>query len=101
MPSNGLLLNHKQTFAPIIHIFTDGEGDRIESRLPFKIFSILTETTAIDQNGCIPTLARYYLNASVAVHLVPSYVRVTSVLSSCNFLFTAFYLLHFVPNAFP
>ena len=28
-------------FPPIIWIFTEGEGDRIESRLPFKIFSTL------------------------------------------------------------
>ena len=31
-------LNLKQTFQPIIWIFTGGEGDGIESRLPFKIF---------------------------------------------------------------
>ena len=28
-------------FPPMIWIFTEGEGDRIESRLPFKIFSTL------------------------------------------------------------
>ena len=33
-----------QTFPPIIWIFTDGEGDGIESRLPFKIFSTLQST---------------------------------------------------------
>ena len=42
MPSNVLLLHLKQTFLPIIWIFTEGEGDGIESRLPFKIFSTLT-----------------------------------------------------------
>ena len=31
----------KQTFPPIIWIFIEGEGDGIESRLPFKIFSTL------------------------------------------------------------
>ena len=38
-PSNVLPLHLKQTFQPIIWIFT--EGDRIESRLPSKIFSTL------------------------------------------------------------
>ena len=41
MPSNGLPLHLKQTFPPIISIFTEGEGNGIESRLPFKIFSTL------------------------------------------------------------
>ena len=40
-PSNVLLLHLKQTFPPIIWIFTEGEGGGIESRLPFKIFSTL------------------------------------------------------------
>ena len=34
-------LQLKQTFPPIIWIFTEGEGDGIESSLPFKIFSTL------------------------------------------------------------
>ena len=38
-PSNVLPLHHKQTFPPIIWIFTERDG--IESRLPFKIFSTL------------------------------------------------------------
>ena len=38
MPSNVLPLHLKQ----IIWIFTEGEGDGIESRLPFKIFSTLS-----------------------------------------------------------
>ena len=41
-PSNVLPLHLKQTFLPIIWIFTEGEGDGINSRLPFKIFSTLT-----------------------------------------------------------
>ena len=41
MPSNILPLHHKQTFPPIIWIFTEGEGDGIKSRLPSKIFSTL------------------------------------------------------------
>ena len=35
-------LHLKQTFPPIILIFTEGEGDGIESRLPFKISSTLS-----------------------------------------------------------
>ena len=34
-------LHLKQTFPNIIWIFTEGEGDGIKSRLPFKIFSTL------------------------------------------------------------
>ena len=41
MTSNILSLRLKQTFLPIIWIFTQGEGDEIESRLPFKIFFTL------------------------------------------------------------
>ena len=38
-PSNVLPLHLKQTFPPIIWIFTGGEGDEMESRVPFKVFS--------------------------------------------------------------
>ena len=38
MPNIVLPLHLKQTFLPIIWIFTEGEGDRIKSRLPSKIF---------------------------------------------------------------
>ena len=36
MPSNVLPFNLKQTFPSIIWIFTEGEGDGIKVRLPFK-----------------------------------------------------------------
>ena len=42
MPSNVLPLHLNQTFPPVIWIFTEAEGDGIESWLPFKIFSTLT-----------------------------------------------------------
>ena len=45
--SNILHLHLKQTFPPIIWIFTDGEGDGIESRLHVKIFSTLTVLTKL------------------------------------------------------
>ena len=41
MPSNVLPLLLKQTFLPIIQIFTESEGDGIESRLSSQIFSTL------------------------------------------------------------
>ena len=41
----------RQIFLPIIWIFNEGEGDGIESRQPFKIFSTL-----------------YIMSLSVAVH---------------------------------
>ena len=41
-PSNVLPLHLKQTFLPIIWIFTEGESDGSDSRQPFKIFSTLT-----------------------------------------------------------
>ena len=44
MSSNVLPLHLKQTFLPIIWIFTEGEGDGIKSRLLFKIFSTSSQT---------------------------------------------------------
>ena len=38
----------KQTFPLIIWIFNEGEGDRIKSRLPFKIFSTLPECDEVE-----------------------------------------------------
>ena len=43
MPINVLPSQLKQTFPPMIWIFAEGEGDGIESRLPFQIFSTLPE----------------------------------------------------------
>ena len=40
-PTRFYLLCFKQTFLPIIWIFTEGEGDEIESRLSSEIFSTL------------------------------------------------------------
>ena len=48
MPSNVLPLHLKQTFLPIIWIFTKGEGDAIKSRLPFKTFSTLQDVKLKD-----------------------------------------------------
>ena len=46
-PTNVLPYYLKHTFPPIIWIFTEGEGDGIESRLPFKIFSTLPVSNCI------------------------------------------------------
>ena len=43
-PNNVLPLHFKQTFPPINWINTEGEGDGLQSRLPFKIFSTLNVT---------------------------------------------------------
>ena len=40
-PSDVLPLYLKQTFPLIIWIFTEGEGDEMESRLPYRFFSTL------------------------------------------------------------
>ena len=45
-PSNCLPLHLKQTFPPIIWIFTQGEEDEIESKLNSYIFSTLAQITA-------------------------------------------------------
>ena len=43
-------LHLKQTFPPLIWIFFEGEGDGIESRLPFKIFSTLLLKMCMQDN---------------------------------------------------
>ena len=48
-----LTLHLKQTFSSIIWIFTEGEGDGIKSRLPFKIFSIYLFLWQIFHNNVI------------------------------------------------
>ena len=59
MPSNVLFLHLKETFPPIIGIFTEGDG--IKSRLPFKIFSTLIDFEFIS-TWCRPL--GYGINAS-------------------------------------
>ena len=49
MPSNVLPLHLKQTFLPIIWIFTEIEGDGIKSRLPFKMFSTLKKQVVLGE----------------------------------------------------
>ena len=55
MPSNILPLHLKQTFPPIIWIFTEGESDWIKSRLPCKIFSEFYETILTTLVHCAST----------------------------------------------
>jgi hypothetical protein len=49
-PSNVLPYYLNQTFPPIIRIFTEGEGDEINSRLSSKIFFTLTSAKKVLQN---------------------------------------------------
>ena len=56
-PSNVLPLHLKQTLSTIIWIFTEGEGDGIESRLPFKKFSTLWNYEDYNLEDC----SRYYI----------------------------------------
>ena len=50
MPSNGLRLHFKETFPPIIWIFTDGEGDEIESKLILNLFYFMYIYTNIQKD---------------------------------------------------
>ena len=60
MPSNVLPSHLKQTFPPMVWIFI--EGEEIESRLPFKIFSTLAWPfdIYIGQVAVIPTLKGHF-----------------------------------------
>ena len=46
-------LHLKQIFPPIILIFPEGDGERIEFRLPFKIFSTLVVTKFTSMLGLV------------------------------------------------
>ena len=48
MPSNVLPLHLKQNFLPKIWIFTEGEGDGIESRLSSLISSTLKKFSTVE-----------------------------------------------------
>ena len=61
MPSNVLLLCLEQTFPPKIWIFTEGEDDEIESRLPFKIFFTLKK---LRKESLKVIFFRYFLSAT-------------------------------------
>ena len=104
LPSNIFLLHLQQTFPPIIWIFTEGEGDRIETMLPFEIFSTLTyqlietrETLSCSKHSCwsnqIPLL---YITCPVQWK-----ARTHIALSQKNFYFLFFsqniFMLHFKP----
>ena len=54
-PSNVLPLHLKQTFPPMIWIFTEGEGDGIKSKLLLKFFLLYKtmRTQAIQVQGYI------------------------------------------------
>ena len=72
MPSNVLPLHLKQTFPPIIWIFTEGKGDGIESRLLFKVFSTLSNH-----------LINMYLNVRYRVNVASLVIVVEAVFVVC------------------
>ena len=55
-PSNVLPLHLKQTFPPIIWIFTEGEGDKIKSKFAYLLICHLKEPTTTGLYSC--TLGR-------------------------------------------
>ena len=67
-PSIVLPLHLKQTFLPIIWIFTEGEGDGIESRLTFEIFS----TLCITENKKIKRKKKYKYLCNSYSAFIPS-----------------------------
>ena len=66
--NNVLPLCLKQNFLPVIKIFTEGEGDEIKSRLPFKIFS---------------TLCKMDLNSEASINYFPSLI--SGSIGSCHY----------------
>ena len=70
-PSNLLSFHLKQTFPPIIWIFTEGGGDGIESRLPFKIFSTLNYACEISVNNDLSLLLVSWHNVARESDVVP------------------------------
>ena len=67
-PSNVLSLHLKQTFPPIIWIFSEGEGDGIESRLPFKIFSTLMDLQPNDYSSNLMVIVDSLNQVQVHTH---------------------------------
>ena len=62
MPSNVLPLHLNQIFLPIIWILPEGEGDEIETSLPFKIFSTLHPFLFTDIWKILQTIDNLYKN---------------------------------------
>ena len=65
-PKNVLLLHLKQTFTPIILIFTDGEGDGIDNRESFKVCSTLPpSSTTLSSSKLITHITLHTNNTKV------------------------------------
>ena len=78
-PAKFLPFHLKQTFLPIIWIFT--EGDVIESRLPFKVFSTLKASTYIFLGSLLFKLYKKKNGENVTFcvqETMPKNVRITS-----------------------
>ena len=73
-------LHLKQTSLPIIWIFTEGEGDGIESRLPLEIFSILKADNRYFQNIAMQNTPAFSRNLKALCKYVFRYWEYVSIL---------------------
>ena len=85
----------KQTFPPTIWIFIEGEVDGIESRLPFKIFSILSNLFLDKQQECDLPIYGGGGTGDVIQSATPSTAATTTpvryVQITCNFMLLRFH----------
>ena len=75
--SNVLPLPLKQTFPPLIWIFTKGEGDGIVSRLPFKIFSTLNYLDNV--YAVSEFISTHYSHSSTMVFPIPNCAGISGI----------------------
>ena len=83
MPSNVFPLHLKQTSPSIVRIFIEGWGDRIQSRLPFKVFSTLYNISKHKSD-----LPSWWSSSStdILVGIIPSVVNMKGAKVSTNFI---------------
>ena len=70
-PSNVLPCYLKETFPPMIWIFT--EGDRIKSRLPFEIISALKEKDSENKTLSVLSQKGFVSNMTPTIHISELY----------------------------
>ena len=88
MPSNVLPLHLKHTLSPIIWIFTEGEGDGIKPRLPFKVCSTLLNFVHLTSGNicCVINWPLSIAVCQVSSSLLPMYfwmIRIQNHLWYC------------------
>jgi hypothetical protein len=89
-PSNVLPLHLKQTFLPIIWIFTQGEEDEIESKLSSKSFLLYRFTLLINTVKSSHTHSIYFtnllkgckLNWQIAVHYHQAWLYLLNMMNT-------------------